>query len=287
MVAGGAALGRSVWLGPFYAASPALYNNAELRTGAPDRLLEQAVAWAAGNNNSAPTAVVLSNTTPTLPENTSTATRIKMADVVVTDDGIGTNTLTLASTDMAFFELDAGVLYLKASTVLDFETKPSYSVTVVVDDSSVGATPDATAVFTLHVTDENEPVVLTRMNATVTGNVQSTLTNTGTWSDPESEAVTLSASLGTVTKNVDGTWSWAHTPSVALLNQVVTISASDGTNDSNVTFNVTAFTTIATRGIQYLGATARVHQLRLRRTNKHCCLASRQLLRTTRTTVVV
>ena len=106
-----------------------------------------------------------------------------------------------------------------------------------------------------HVTDVNESVVLTQANASVSGNVLTQLTNTGTWSDPESGSVTLSASLGTVIKNVDGTWSWSHTPSVALLGEVVTISATDGTNVSTTTFNVTAYTTIATRGIQYVGAT--------------------------------
>ena len=41
----------------------------------------------------APTAVALTNQTTSLPENTSTATRIKLADVEVTDDGIGNNDL--------------------------------------------------------------------------------------------------------------------------------------------------------------------------------------------------
>ena len=43
-----------------------------------------------GGVNAAPTAVVLQNTTTTLAENTSTALHIKVADIAVTDDGLGT-----------------------------------------------------------------------------------------------------------------------------------------------------------------------------------------------------
>ena len=107
----------------------------------------------------------------------------------------------------------------------------------------------------VNVLNANEPVVLTRANANVTGNVQTQLINTGTWFDSESDAVTLTASVGAVTKNANGTWIWAFTPTVAISGQVVTISANDGSNVSSITFSVTAYTTIATRGIQYVGAT--------------------------------
>ncbi len=113
-----------------------------------------------GFANVAPTAVTLQNTTTSLAENTSTATRIMVADIVVTDDALGINTLSLVGTDADSFEIDGGVLYLKAGTTLNFESQNSYSVTVSVDDSTVGSTPDATVDFTLTVTDVNElPVI--------------------------------------------------------------------------------------------------------------------------------
>ena len=56
----------------------------------------------------------------------------------VTDDGVGTNILSVTGADAAFFEVDGGALYLKAGTVLDRVAKPSYSVSVAVDDVSVG-----------------------------------------------------------------------------------------------------------------------------------------------------
>ena len=70
-----------------------------------------------------------------------------MADVSVTDDGLGTNNLSVAGSDASFFEVDSNGLYVKAGTNLDFEAKNSYSVTVRVVDPTVGNTPDANAVL--------------------------------------------------------------------------------------------------------------------------------------------
>ncbi|MBM0743479.1 ExeM/NucH family extracellular endonuclease [Phormidium sp. CLA17] len=106
--------------------------------------------------NQAPTAVTFSNPVATLAENTSTTTRIQVATVNLTDDGFGTNVLSLSGTDSSFFELDGSALFLKANTSLNFEDKFSYAVTVAVDDASVGITPDASANFTLAVTNVNE-----------------------------------------------------------------------------------------------------------------------------------
>jgi uncharacterized protein YjiK len=104
-------------------------------------------------SNQAPTAVTLGNPVTTIAEGTSTTTRVKVADVTVADDAVGTNTLTVTGADAASFEVDSTGLYLKAGTVLNRTTKPSYSVAVAVDDTTVGATPDATsATLTLTVT---------------------------------------------------------------------------------------------------------------------------------------
>ena len=103
--------------------------------------------------NLAPTAVALNNPVTAIDENTPTTLRIKVADVLITDDGLGTNALSLSGADTAYFEVDSTGLYIKAGTVLDFETKSSYAVTVNVDDVSVGNTPDATVNYTLLVND--------------------------------------------------------------------------------------------------------------------------------------
>lgn len=101
--------------------------------------------------NQAPTAVIVDNATTTLPENSSTASRVKLGDIIITDDGLGTNTLSLSGTDAASFELTGTEFFLKAGVTLDFETKSSYGVTVNVDDNTVGATPDVSVNFTLNL----------------------------------------------------------------------------------------------------------------------------------------
>lgn len=103
--------------------------------------------------NAAPTALSLLNASTSIDENTSTVARIKVADVAIADDGLGTNILSVSGTDSASFEVDNTGLYIKAGVALDFESKTSYSVTVNVDDSSVGATPDANINYVLSVND--------------------------------------------------------------------------------------------------------------------------------------
>nr|WP_228025760.1 VCBS repeat-containing protein [Synechocystis salina] len=75
--------------------------------------------------NLAPTAVALNNQVTTIAENTDTTTRIKVADIAITDDALGTNTISLSGADAASFEVDGTELYLIADTTLDFEAKPS------------------------------------------------------------------------------------------------------------------------------------------------------------------
>jgi hypothetical protein len=103
--------------------------------------------------NAAPTAVILTPTSSSLAENVNTASAIVLSSIAITDDGQGTNTLSLSGTDASFFEIVGNQLRLKAGTVLDFEAKTSYLVRVNVDDTTVGGTPDAFADFTLNITD--------------------------------------------------------------------------------------------------------------------------------------
>ncbi|MGM3309649.1 DUF4347 domain-containing protein [Anabaena sp. WFMT] len=128
--------------------------------------------------NEAPTAVSLNNQVTAIAENTSTVTRIKVADIAITDDALGTNNLSLSGTDASFFEVDGNALYLNANTALNFEAKTSYSVTVNVDDSTVGSTPDATANFTLNITDVNEAPTAVNLNNQVIAIAQNTSTAT-------------------------------------------------------------------------------------------------------------
>ncbi|WP_187830015.1 SdiA-regulated domain-containing protein [Siccirubricoccus phaeus] len=103
--------------------------------------------------NTAPTAIALDGAVTTLEEDTGTSSRVRVANVVITDDGLGSHTFSLSGADAAMFEVDNTGLYIKAGTVLDYETQSSFSVTVAIDDEGVGGTPDATTSYTLTLTD--------------------------------------------------------------------------------------------------------------------------------------
>jgi uncharacterized protein YjiK len=112
--------------------------------------------------NQAPTAIALTNTTTSILENSNTTAAVKVADIAVTDDGLGTNNITLSGADANSFQIIGSSLYIKAGTVLDYETKTSYNVTVNVDDTTIGSTPDASVNYVLAVSDvliETTPVV--------------------------------------------------------------------------------------------------------------------------------
>jgi hypothetical protein len=118
--------------------------------------------------------VAVENTTATLAEDADTSSRIKVADILVTDDALGTNALSPSGPDAALFEIDpaavagsgSSILYLKAGAVLDHETNPVLDVTVAVDDATIGATPDDTADLSILVTNVNEPPTVALANPT-------------------------------------------------------------------------------------------------------------------------
>ncbi len=114
--------------------------------------------------NQAPTALFLTNAVISIAENTATTTPVKVADIFVFDDGLGTNALTVSGADAVYFQVNGTVLQLKAGTLLDFETKTNYTITVNVDDLSVGTTPDATNFYTLAITDVVNETPATSLN---------------------------------------------------------------------------------------------------------------------------
>jgi len=125
--------------------------------------------------NQLPTVVALTNTVSKITENTSTNERIKVADIRITDDALGSNILSLSGADASSFEVDGTNLYLKAGTVLNYEAKNSYAVTVNVDDPTMGKTPDLSADFILSLTDVNEPATAVAISRTVPGIDENTL----------------------------------------------------------------------------------------------------------------
>ncbi|MEI8369560.1 MAG: hypothetical protein WCJ31_14080, partial [Planctomycetia bacterium] len=114
--------------------------------------------------NTAPTAVSLANAISAIAENTSTVTRLKVADIVIADDAYGTNLITLSGADAASFEVDGTELFVKAGVVLNYEQKATYTVTVTVADASVAGSTPVTVGYTLSLIDVDEtpatPVVV-------------------------------------------------------------------------------------------------------------------------------
>jgi protocadherin Fat 4 len=144
--------------------------------------------------------LALANTVSTLAENTPTTVRTKLADILVVDDALGQNTLTLTGTDAPNFEIIGNALYLRAGIPLNFESKAAFDVSIVVDDPTVGVTPDATFPYRLTVTDVNEPpaVSVTQVLANIAENA-----NTATRTKVADIALTDDA-LGTAHLGLSG-----------------------------------------------------------------------------------
>jgi autotransporter-associated beta strand protein len=150
--------------------------------------IEEVLSVDATDVNEAPTVVSLGNVTSGLDENTATSSRIKLADVTVTDDALGTNTLSLSGADASSFEIVGTSLYLKAGVTLDYETKPSYAVTVQASDATLPGSMPASQSYTLSVANVNEaPTGLGAFPTSVAENQPvGTTIGTLTTADPDS-----------------------------------------------------------------------------------------------------
>lgn len=88
--------------------------------------------------------------------------------------------------------------------------------------------PASMAVLILTRETENAPPVLAIDDAAITVSEGEEAVNMGTITDPDSDSATLSASIGTIVDNGNGTWSWSYdTVDGPDETQVVTVSAED------------------------------------------------------------
>ncbi|MBE9032735.1 DUF4347 domain-containing protein [filamentous cyanobacterium LEGE 11480] len=136
------------------------------------------------NVNDAPTALTLTNQITTLSEDADITVRTKVADLNITDDITGNNSITLTGADADKFEVDGNVLYFKANTQINFELRDTYQVFINIDDVAVGTSPDLSASFTLTITNADDPLLgsITINGNSVIGNPLS-VTNTLTDED--------------------------------------------------------------------------------------------------------
>jgi hypothetical protein len=99
-----------------------------------------------------------------------------------------------------------------------------YTVSLTVSDNNGG-----TQTKTFQVTVNNVAPLNSVDSASVTVNEGVTASNSGSFSDVPADTVSLSASIGTVIDNGDGTWSWSFNSSDGPADsQEVTITANDG-----------------------------------------------------------
>jgi VCBS repeat-containing protein len=99
------------------------------------------------------------------------------------------------------------------------------------------------ATVTITVNAVNDAPLATADQASVTADEGQTTSNTGAVSDVDGDAVTLTANVGAVVNNGDGTWSWSY-PTVdgPAESQTVTISANDGNGGvAHATFGLTVY----------------------------------------------
>jgi hypothetical protein len=84
--------------------------------------------------NTSPMAVQLTNAVQSLPEKTPLTTRRFIADILIIDDSIGDNRITLSGTDAERFEVLGKSLFLREGVQLDHFERPTLLVTVTVSD---------------------------------------------------------------------------------------------------------------------------------------------------------
>ena len=152
------------------------------------------------NIDQKPTSFTLDVNSRRFVENTDTSSRIELATITITDDGQGTNSLSLS--DLVRFVIDGGKLYLKASIDLDYETAPGHKheVTLTLSATGTGRLPNPVT-FTLHITNIDEAPVLSLSGSQtlpLNEGVTVTASDTGfmvTATDPDSgDTVTLTIS---------------------------------------------------------------------------------------------
>jgi hypothetical protein len=132
-----------------------------------------------------------------LAENTSTSSRLKLADIAINDDGLGSNTISLLDADATAFEVIGTALYLKAGSSLNYESKTSYNLSVSVSDSTLSGSSPVSTAYSLAITDVNEaPTALSLSATTFNENIPAgSLVASLSSSDPDSSTQSFSYAL--------------------------------------------------------------------------------------------
>ena len=82
--------------------------------------------------------------------------RFKVADILIIDDALGTEILSLSAADANSFELDGNSLFVKAGTALNFQAMSAYAINISARDFSLPGSNPVSAGFSLNIADINE-----------------------------------------------------------------------------------------------------------------------------------
>ena len=187
------------------------------------------------------------NTIRSVDENTPAGQKIG-DPVTATDDESDDLTYSMGGDDATHFDIATSTGQLMTKDPLNFENKPSYSVTISVSDgkdvhNNAADTTDATIPVTVNVNNVNEPPELTgNETADINENETGTVA-TYTATDPEEGSISwnLSGDDENAFEIVDGVLTFKSPPNFeAKSTYEVTVEATDGTNTETlaVTVNV-------------------------------------------------
>jgi VCBS repeat-containing protein len=131
-------------------------------------------------------APVVTGATVSLAENSANGTAVHTVTFTDVEADQGTFAITSGDPDSAFaIDLSTGAITVADSTELDFETTPSFNLTVQVTDD--GTPPElGTATITVNLTDTGEPPVVNPATFTVAENAAAgTAVGSVTFTDPD------------------------------------------------------------------------------------------------------
>lgn len=131
------------------------YGEASFQYSVSDGTLSSApktVAIQVAAVNDAPTAITLSNVQASVAE----GGLIKVADITVSDDNLGTNLLSLAGADAARFSISNGALWFNGADYEALPTRHSFDVTVLATDASVSGSAPASTSLSISLIDVAE-----------------------------------------------------------------------------------------------------------------------------------
>jgi Putative Ig domain/Calx-beta domain/Lipase (class 3) len=107
--------------------------------------------------NTAPTGIFLANAITELNNNILVRDGIELAEIVIEDDGLGVNEISLTGKDKDRFEIRDNALFLIGANP-NSEIQDQYEVTLTVDDSTIDNQPDVTTNYTLNIVNSSDDV---------------------------------------------------------------------------------------------------------------------------------